>query len=118
MALETADKKAFKAAKNQLFYVAAFLITFGPGALNRLFQLAGESYFGLQCVQAFVFPLQGFLNCIIYLALQKVNLKTLFSTKSTGEKELNSGSQKGSGSEGAVKSNKEKTVEIEEEEDL
>ena len=113
MTLATADKKAFKAAKNQLYYVAAFLITFGPGALNRLIQLGGQSYFGLQCIQAFVFPLQGFLNCIIYLTLQKVSIKTLFFAKSLG-----SGSQKESGSQGADKSIKEKTVEIEDDEDL
>eukprot|EP00523_Entomoneis_sp_CCMP467_P001404 CAMPEP_0168763010 /NCGR_PEP_ID=MMETSP0724-20121128/24139_1 /TAXON_ID=265536 /ORGANISM="Amphiprora sp., Strain CCMP467" /LENGTH=406 /DNA_ID=CAMNT_0008812193 /DNA_START=393 /DNA_END=1613 /DNA_ORIENTATION=+ len=53
--------------KHQAFrYVAVFWITWLPGSLNRLLELAGYEVFGIFVAHAIFVPLQGFLNLLVY----------------------------------------------------
>eukprot|EP00834_Sanchytrium_tribonematis_P003916 NODE_170_length_14437_cov_1.447273.p6 type:complete len:295 gc:universal NODE_170_length_14437_cov_1.447273:12930-12046(-) len=71
------SRRTLKSAKNQLFYVYMMLLVFGPSAITRIVQTAtGNEVFWLQIIQAFTLPLQGFLNCLVYLTIQKVIFKS------------------------------------------
>ncbi len=66
------NKNLLRSGQRQLLYVVAFIISFGPSSLLRLMQLAtGKQNYTLTVIQATTLPLQGFLNCIVYLILQK-----------------------------------------------
>ena len=82
------ETKTVKATKNQLYYVAAFLVTFGPSSFVRILQSAtGQIIFELQIIQALTLPMQGMLNCIIFLSLQKGKSSRLSSLSSTKAKQ-------------------------------
>eukprot|EP00835_Amoeboradix_gromovi_P003588 NODE_244_length_13037_cov_0.560442.p3 type:complete len:301 gc:universal NODE_244_length_13037_cov_0.560442:6663-5761(-) len=87
------SKKTMRSAKNQLYYVAALCISFGPSSITRIVQtVTGEEIFWLQIIQAATLPLQGALNCIIYLSIQGVIFKKVNSSKSGNESQSSSAS--------------------------
>ena len=74
------SKRTLKSAKNQLLYVSALCVSFGPSSITRIVQsITGKEVFWLQVIQALTLPLQGFLNCIIYLKIHHVVLKNPLS---------------------------------------
>lgn len=54
-----------------------------PSSANRIYSLAAAPSvsFGLNYVSAFVLPLQGFWNCLVYIATSTSGVKSLFTTK-------------------------------------
>lgn len=64
-----AHNAAWSYAKCALLFFTAMLVTWIPSSANRLYSLArnGESSLPLEYISAFVLPLQGFWNAIIYI---------------------------------------------------
>ena len=78
------SKRTLQSAKNQLLYIAALCIAYGPSSITRIVQtFSGQEVFWLQIIQALTLPLQGFLNCIIYLTIRRVILRKYSFVKST-----------------------------------
>lgn len=73
------SKRTIRSAKRQLYYVTALVISFGPSSITRVVQsITGEQVFWLQIIQSITVPLQGFLNCVIYLVIHGVIFKEVF----------------------------------------
>ncbi|EEA21395.1 hypothetical protein EYB25_007339 [Talaromyces marneffei] len=62
---------AFAYFKYAVLYFIALLVTWVPSTVNRVYSLfyPNDAIFGLEFVSAFVLPLQGFWNSIIYIAV-------------------------------------------------
>ena len=74
----TKNKNLLRSGKRQLLYVVAFLISFGPSSITRIVQLVtGKQVYVLTVMQATTLPLQGFLNCLVYLVLKQVKLREI-----------------------------------------
>ncbi|TWU70440.1 hypothetical protein ED733_000256 [Metarhizium rileyi] len=66
-------------AKCALLYFTAILITWIPASANRVYSLAhgGQAFTPVAFMSAFVLPLQGFWNCIIYVVMSWTACKEL-----------------------------------------
>lgn len=69
LAVYEANNAAWSYAKCALLFFTALLITWIPSTANRVYSLAthGHVSMGLQYASAFVLPLQGFWNGLIYI---------------------------------------------------
>ncbi|OKL59706.1 hypothetical protein UA08_05140 [Talaromyces atroroseus] len=65
------NSAAFAYCKYAMLYFIALLVTWVPSTINRVYSLVypKDANFGLEFVSAFVLPLQGFWNSIIYVAV-------------------------------------------------
>jgi hypothetical protein len=63
-----------------MLFFGAMLITWIPSSANRLYSLTHNNSISipLQFVSAFVIPLQGFWNCVVYVTTSWVACKNLF----------------------------------------
>eukprot|EP00835_Amoeboradix_gromovi_P004542 NODE_359_length_10180_cov_0.431703.p4 type:complete len:337 gc:universal NODE_359_length_10180_cov_0.431703:4143-3133(-) len=72
------NKNLMRSGQRQLLYVVAFIFSFGPSSITRIVQLiTGQQVYMLTVLQALTLPLQGFLNCIVYLILKQVKLRQI-----------------------------------------
>lgn len=69
LAVYEANNAAWSYARCALLFFTALLITWIPSTANRVYSLArhGDVCLGLQYASAFVLPLQGFWNGLIYI---------------------------------------------------
>lgn len=69
LAVYEANNAAWSYAKCALLFFTALLITWIPSTANRVYSIArhGDVSVGLQYASAFVLPLQGFWNGLIYI---------------------------------------------------
>lgn len=76
-----AHNAAWSYAKCALLFFTAMLVTWIPSSANRLYSLAqdGEISLPLEFMSAFVLPLQGFWNAIIYITTSWKACKMLAS---------------------------------------
>ena len=74
------NKAAMKYCKCALLFFVALLITWVPSTINRIYTIVrpSEIVFGLNLAAAFVLPLQGFWNAIIYMATSSYAVKSLW----------------------------------------
>jgi len=74
------NKAAMKYCKCALLFFVALLITWVPSTINRIYTIVrpGEIIFGLNLAAAFVLPLQGFWNAVIYMATSSFAVKCLW----------------------------------------
>ncbi|EXU95940.1 G-protein coupled receptor [Metarhizium robertsii] len=70
---------AWSYTKCALLYFTAILITWIPASANRVYSMAhnGQAYIPVVFMSAFVLPLQGFWNCIIYVVMSWAACKSL-----------------------------------------
>lgn len=63
------NTEAWLYARVAVLFFIALLITWVPSSVNRLYELVtpGAINFPLSYVSSFVFPLQGFLNAVVYI---------------------------------------------------
>jgi hypothetical protein len=75
-----ANKAAFSYCKCALLFFASLLITWVPSSINRVYSLAHPEIvsFPLLFISAFVLPLQGFWNAVIYIVTSLPACKALF----------------------------------------
>lgn len=76
-----ANKAAFSYCKCALLFFFSLLITWVPSSINRVYSLVHPDAFSfpLLFASAFVLPLQGFWNAIIYIATSLPACEALFS---------------------------------------
>lgn len=74
------DNAAWSYTKCAMLFFGAMLITWIPSSANRLYSLTHNNSISipLQFVSAFVIPLQGFWNCVVYVTTSWVACKNLF----------------------------------------
>jgi len=61
-------KQSHQIAKQGLYYVVAFYITWTFPTINRIYELAGtQAPFAVQLLDTALISLQGALNCFVYL---------------------------------------------------
>ncbi|KAL1962929.1 hypothetical protein VTN77DRAFT_9025 [Rasamsonia byssochlamydoides] len=74
-----ANAAAWAYCKYAMLYFVALLVTWVPSTVNRVYSLAHPDInnFGLEFTSAFVLPLQGFWNSIIYCAISWSSIKEL-----------------------------------------
>ncbi|KAK8927861.1 hypothetical protein VCV18_004347 [Metarhizium anisopliae] len=70
---------AWSYTKCALLYFTAILITWIPASANRVYSMAhnGQAYIPVVFMSAFVLPLQGFWNCLIYVVMSWAACKSL-----------------------------------------
>lgn len=71
---------AWAYARYSFLFFIALLVTWVPSSIDRLSTLINPDYlsFGLNYVTAFVIPLQGFWNSVIYITISRQEFKALF----------------------------------------
>lgn len=76
-----ANQAAFSYCKCAILFFISLLITWVPSSINRVYSLTHPEVvsFPLLYVSAFVLPLQGFWNAVIYIATSLPACKALFS---------------------------------------
>jgi len=75
-----ANNAAWSYTKCAILFFAAILITWIPSSANRVYSVLnnGHSILGLEYAAAFVLPLQGLWNCVIYITTSMTGCKTYF----------------------------------------
>ena len=76
-----ANQAAFSYCKCAILFFLSLLITWVPSSINRVYSLVHPDVvsFPLLYISAFVLPLQGFWNAVIYVATSLPACKALFS---------------------------------------
>ena len=79
-ALSQDNAEAFLYARVAFLFFIALLITWVPSSVNRAYALAHPEHinFGLNFTSAFVFSIQGLLNCAVYMATSKSAVRGLW----------------------------------------
>ncbi|KAM0237858.1 hypothetical protein ACHAP5_008866 [Fusarium lateritium] len=91
------DEAAVSYAKVALLFFTAMLITWIPASANRLYILiAGHASEQLGYVSAFVLPLQGFWNALIYYYTSRAACKQVIASIRTGRRRLDESDPNGS----------------------
>lgn len=84
-------------AKTALLFFTAMLITWIPASANRLYILIdGKASVQLGYVSAFVLPLQGFWNALIYYYTSRAACKQVIARLRTGSRRLDESDPNGS----------------------
>jgi hypothetical protein len=80
IALE-ANNAAWSYAKVSLLFFTAMLVTWIPSTANRVYSVVNPGYISpsLQFASAFVLPLQGFWNAVIYITTSWCACRNFFS---------------------------------------
>lgn len=75
-----AHNAAWSYTKCAILFFTAILITWIPSSANRAYSVinGGRSILGLEYAAAFVLPLQGLWNCVIYITTSMTGCKTYF----------------------------------------
>ena len=93
-----ANKAAYSYCKCAMLFFVALIITWVPSSINRVYSLIypSEVSYGLTVASAFVLPLQGFWNAVIYIVTSLPAVKALFKrligTKGVEKEWLRTGS--------------------------
>lgn len=91
------DDAAMPYAKTALLFFTAMLITWIPASANRLYVLVdGKSSVPLGYLSAFVLPLQGFWNALIYYYTSRTACKQVIASLKTGCRPLDESDANGS----------------------
>ncbi|WXC59739.1 hypothetical protein SNK03_005598 [Fusarium graminearum] len=91
------DEAAMSYAKTALLFFTAMLITWIPASANRLYILIdGKASVQLGYVSAFVLPLQGFWNALIYYYTSRAACKQVIARLRTGSRRLDESDPNGS----------------------
>ncbi|KAF5566447.1 G coupled receptor like [Fusarium phyllophilum] len=91
------DEAAMSYAKTALLFFTAMLITWIPASANRLYVLVdGKSSVPLGYLSAFVLPLQGFWNALIYYYTSRAACKQAIASLRTGCRPLEESDVNGS----------------------
>ncbi|KAG4261458.1 hypothetical protein FPRO03_11475 [Fusarium proliferatum] len=91
------DDAAMSYAKTALLFFTAMLITWIPASANRLYVLVdGKSSVPLGYLSAFVLPLQGFWNALIYYYTSRAACKQVIASLRTGCRPLEESDANGS----------------------
>ncbi|QGI69619.1 hypothetical protein CEK27_001948 [Fusarium fujikuroi] len=91
------DDAAMSYAKTALLFFTAMLITWIPASANRLYVLVdGKSSVLLGYLSAFVLPLQGFWNALIYYYTSRAACKQVIASLRTGCRPLEESDANGS----------------------
>nr|RBR00335.1 hypothetical protein FVER53263_13831 [Fusarium verticillioides] len=91
------DEAAMSYAKTALLFFTAMLVTWIPASANRLYVLVdGKSSVQLGYVSAFVLPLQGFWNALIYYYTSRAACKQVIASLRTGCRPLEESDANGS----------------------
>ncbi|KAF4947597.1 hypothetical protein FGADI_10278 [Fusarium gaditjirri] len=91
------DEAAMSYAKTALLFFTAMLITWIPASANRLYVLVdGKASVQLGYLSAFVLPLQGFWNALIYYYTSRAACKQVIATLRTGCRRLGESDPNGS----------------------
>ncbi|KAH7002981.1 hypothetical protein EDB82DRAFT_531461 [Fusarium venenatum] len=91
------DEAAMSYAKTALLFFTAMLITWIPASANRLYILIdGKASVQLGYVSAFVLPLQGFWNALIYYYTSRAACKQVIGSMRTGRRRLEESDPNGS----------------------
>lgn len=91
------DEAAMSYAKTALLFFTAMLITWIPASANRLYILVdGKASVQLGYVSAFVLPLQGFWNALIYYYTSRAACKQVIARLRTGRRRLEESDPNGS----------------------
>ncbi|KAF4993355.1 hypothetical protein FGRMN_6543 [Fusarium graminum] len=91
------DEAAVSYAKVALLFFTAMLITWIPASANRLYILIdGKASAQLGYVSAFVLPLQGFWNALIYYYTSRAACKQAIASLRTGSRRLEESDPNGS----------------------
>ncbi|RBA22567.1 hypothetical protein FPRO05_00914 [Fusarium proliferatum] len=91
------DDAAMSYAKTALLFFTAMLITWIPASANRLYVLVdGKSSVSLGYLSAFVLPLQGFWNALIYYYTSRAACKQVIASLRTGCRPLEESDANGS----------------------
>jgi hypothetical protein len=84
-------------AKCALLFFTAMLITWIPASANRLYVLVdGKASVQLGYLSAFVLPLQGFWNALIYYYTSRAACKQVIASLRTGRRRLEESDLNGS----------------------
>ena len=82
-----ADNAAWQYTKCSILFFTAMLITWIPSSANRVQSLIyGQSSVPLEFMSAFVLPLQGFWNAVIYCSTSWVACRNFFSDVKFGRR--------------------------------
>ncbi|KAG5768354.1 hypothetical protein H9Q73_013877 [Fusarium xylarioides] len=93
----SSDEAAMSYAKTALLFFTAMLITWIPASANRLYVLVdGKSSVPLGYLSAFVLPLQGFWNALIYYYTSRAACKQAIASLRTGCRPLEESDVNGS----------------------
>ena len=81
VALSQENVESFLYARVAFLFFVALLITWVPSSVNRAYALAHPEHinFGLNFTSAFVFSIQGLLNCLVYMATSKSACRQLWA---------------------------------------
>ncbi|KAF4487925.1 G coupled receptor like [Fusarium agapanthi] len=91
------DEAAMSYAKTALLFFTAMLITWIPASANRLYVLVdGKSSVPLGYLSAFVLPLPGFWNALIYYYTSRAACKQVIASLRTGCRPLEESDANGS----------------------
>ncbi|KAF4456262.1 hypothetical protein F53441_1556 [Fusarium austroafricanum] len=91
------DEAAMSYAKCALLFFTAMLITWIPASANRLYVLIdGKASVQLGYLSAFVLPLQGFWNALIYYYTSRAACKQAIASLRTGRRRLEESDPNGS----------------------
>nr|CEG04364.1 unnamed protein product [Fusarium clavum] len=92
------DEAAITYAKTSLLFFTGMLVTWIPASANRLYVLIdGHSSTGLGYLSAFVLPLQGFWNALIYYYTSRAACKQVINSFRNGSRRLEDNDVNGSG---------------------
>jgi hypothetical protein len=110
------DEAAVSYAKVAVLFFTAMLITWIPASANRLYILIdGKASVQLGYVSAFVLPLQGFWNALIYYYTSRSACKQAIASIRTGRRRLEESDPNGSsfaGRTNAADGNDEQTFQL------
>lgn len=95
VALSQENVESFLYARVAFLFFIALLVTWVPSSVNRAYALAHPRHlnYGLNFTSAFVFSIQGLLNCMVYMATSRTACRRLWakmlkrSYDSSGRKE-------------------------------
>ncbi|KIL93667.1 hypothetical protein FAVG1_02227 [Fusarium avenaceum] len=91
------DEAAMAYAKCALLFFTAMLITWIPASANRLYVLIdGKASVKLGYLSAFVLPLQGFWNALIYYYTSRAACRQIIASLRTGRRRLEESDPNGS----------------------
>lgn len=91
------DEAAMAYAKCALLFFTAMLITWIPASANRLYVLIdGKASVKLGYLSAFVLPLQGFWNALIYYYTSRAACRQIITSLRTGRRRLEESDPNGS----------------------
>lgn len=82
VALSQDNVESFLYARVAFLFFIALIITWVPSSVNRAYALAHPDHltFGLNYTSAFVFSIQGLLNCLVYMATSQSACRKLWAT--------------------------------------